>query len=46
MSTIGLKTKLEYSDYVHIPSDGKKYELLDGDLHVTPAPSPLHQRVS
>ncbi len=46
MSTTGLKTKLDYTDYVHIPSDGKKYELLDGDLHVTPAPSPLHQRVS
>ncbi len=46
MTSPGLKTKLEYSDYVHIPSDGKRYELLEGDLHVTPAPSPLHQRVS
>jgi Uma2 family endonuclease len=46
MTRSGLKTKLEYSDYVHIPSDGKRYELLEGDLHVTPAPSPLHQRVS
>ena len=46
MPNPGLKTKLEYSDYVHIPSDGKRHELLEGDLHVTPAPSPLHQRVS
>ena len=46
MTSPSLKTKLEYSDYVHIPSDGKRYELLEGDLHVTPAPSPLHQRVS
>ena len=36
MTHSGLKTKLEYSDYVHIPSDGKRYELLEGDLHVTP----------
>ena len=46
MSTTGLKTTLDYSDYVHIPNDGKRYEIFEGDLHVTPAPSPLHQRVS
>jgi len=46
MGSPGLKEKLEYSDYVHIPSDGKRYELLEGVLHVAPAPSPLHQRVS
>jgi len=46
MAISGLKTKLDYSDYAEIPSDGKRYELLEGDLHVTPAPSPLHQRVS
>jgi len=46
MAITGIKTKLEYSDYAQIPSDGKRYELLKGDLHVTPAPSPLHQRVS
>ncbi|MFQ5830366.1 MAG: Uma2 family endonuclease [Candidatus Methylomirabilia bacterium] len=42
----GLKQKLDYSDYAQIPADGKRYELLEGDLCVTPAPSPLHQRVS
>jgi Uma2 family endonuclease len=41
----GLKTKLDYGDYCAIPPDGKRYELLSGDLHVTPAPSPSHQRV-
>ena len=40
MGRSGLKLKLEYSDYVHIPLDGKRYELIDGDLHVTPAPRP------
>lgn len=41
----GLKTRLDYDDYCAIPPDGKRYELLDGEVHVTPAPSPLHQRV-
>jgi Uma2 family endonuclease len=42
----GLKRKLDYSDYVEILPDGKRYELLEGDLYVTPAPSPPHQRAS
>jgi len=42
----GLKRKLDYEDYARIPPDRNRYELLDGDLYVTPAPSPLHQRVS
>lgn len=40
----GLKTKLD-GDYCAIPADGKRYELIDGEVHVTPAPSPLHQRL-
>lgn len=42
----GAKKKLTYSDYATIPDDGKRYEVLEGGLLVTPAPSPLHQRVS
>ena len=41
-----LKAKLDYEDLAHAPDDGKQYELLDGDLFVTPAPSPFHQRAS
>jgi Uma2 family endonuclease len=42
-----LKRKLGYEDYARLPSgDGKRYEVLDGELYVTPAPSPLHQRLS
>src|SRR6266849_2538913 len=41
------KGKLGYEDYARLPSgDGKRYEVLDGELYVTPAPSPLHQRLS
>lgn len=41
----GIKTRLDYGDYCAIPSDGKRYELLDGEVYVTPAPGPLHQRL-
>lgn len=43
---IGIKQRLDYEDYAKLPDDGKQYELLEGDLLVTPAPTPLHQRVS
>jgi Uma2 family endonuclease len=42
----GVKAKLDYSDYLVAPDDGKRYEILDGDLCVTPAPSPRHQNIS
>ena len=29
-----------------LPDDGNKYELLDGELFVTPAPSPAHERLA
>lgn len=28
-----------------LPDDGRRYEVLDGELYVTPTPSPPHQRV-
>lgn len=43
---LGLKQVLDYDDYAAIPPDGKRYELIEGDVHVTPAPTPLHQWVS
>jgi Uma2 family endonuclease len=41
----GIPTRLCYEDLAGIPPDGKSYEILEGSLHVTPAPSPIHQRV-
>jgi Uma2 family endonuclease len=46
MTTPGVRTKLVYEDLLDTPADGKRSELLEGDLYVTPAPSPLHQRTS
>jgi len=41
-----LKRKLDYSDLQVTPDDGKRYELVDGELFVTPSPTPRHQRIS
>lgn len=36
---------LTYKDYEALPADGRRYELHEGELSVTPAPSPRHQRL-
>jgi hypothetical protein len=41
-----LKRKLDYSDLQIKPDDGRRYELLQGELLVSPSASPTHQRVS
>ena len=35
----------DYSDYARLPDDGNHYEVLDGELLVTPSPTPDHQVV-
>lgn len=40
------RTALTYRDYEALPNDGSRYEIHDGDLSVTPAPTPQHQIVS
>jgi Uma2 family endonuclease len=39
-------SKLTYEDYVTLPNDGRRYEILDGELAVSPSPRTLHQRVA
>lgn len=34
-----------YEDYALLPDDGKRYEVIRGELYVSAAPRPLHQRV-
>jgi len=36
---------LTYRDYCELPDDGRRYEIHDGELSVTPAPTPRHQRL-
>ncbi|HEX8275762.1 MAG TPA: Uma2 family endonuclease [Longimicrobiaceae bacterium] len=33
-----------YAEFARLPDDGNRYEVIAGELHVTPAPRPLHQR--
>ncbi len=33
------------ADLAHLPDDGKRYELADGELIVRPAPTYDHQRI-
>ncbi|HYG74858.1 MAG TPA: Uma2 family endonuclease [Planctomycetota bacterium] len=35
--------KWTYEDWVQLPEDGNKYEVLDGELYVTPPPTFAHQ---
>ncbi|MCG3132854.1 MAG: hypothetical protein FLDDKLPJ_03720 [Phycisphaerae bacterium] len=41
--TVGQPVILTYKDYCALPNDGRRYEILEGNLHVSPAPSPFHQ---
>jgi Uma2 family endonuclease len=36
---------LTYEDYAALPNDGKRYELHEGELSVTPAPGTRHQLI-
>ena len=38
--------KLTYEDYVSLPDDGRRYEILDGELAVSPSPTSVHQLIS
>lgn len=38
-------TGLTYDDYVRLPDDGNRYEIIDGELYVNPSPVPRHQDI-
>jgi Uma2 family endonuclease len=39
-------TKLTYEDYLLLPDDGRRHEIIDGEHYVNPAPNLRHQAVS
>lgn len=45
MDSAPAKLKFTYRDYLLLPEE-KRYELIDGDLYMVPAPRPYHQIVS
>jgi Uma2 family endonuclease len=42
----GPPIKLGYEEYLVLPDDGRRHEIVDGAHHVSPAPRPWHQTVS
>jgi Uma2 family endonuclease len=38
-------TRLTYDDFCLLPEDGKRREIIQGELFVTPAPRLLHQKI-
>jgi Uma2 family endonuclease len=46
MALHDLRRPLTYEDYLLIPEDGRRHEILDGEHCVTPSPFLRHQRIS
>lgn len=38
--------KLTAEDYLRLPESGPRYQLIDGELHMAPAPNLYHQKIS
>ena len=45
MGVLEEKIKFTYEDYLHLPDDGKRYQIIEGELFVVPAPIPYHQDI-
>lgn len=46
MSTTSAAPPLTYEDYLTIPNDGKRHEIIDGVEFMSPSPSTPHQRTT
>ena len=46
MSAAGSLTGWTYAEYARLPDDGNRYEVLDGQVLMTPAPGTPHQRIA
>jgi Uma2 family endonuclease len=46
MSTQSAVRGWTYEEFARLPDDGNRYEVIAGDLYVTPAPGRIHQIVS
>ena len=39
-------TEWSYDDYAALPDDGNRYEIIDGEVYMTPSPATRHQLVA
>lgn len=39
------KIQFTYEDYLELPDDGKRYEIIDGELYMSTSPTPNHQKI-
>ncbi len=46
MADVTIPRRATYEDYRRFPDDAKRYEILDGEIFMTPSPSPQHQYTS
>src|SRR5690554_2681848 len=46
MASDTLARLITYDDYRHLPDDGKQYQIIRGELYMTPAPPTVHQRIA
>lgn len=45
MSPTPTRYSWTYDEYARLPDDGNRYEVIDGEVLVTPSPSPSHQHI-
>jgi Uma2 family endonuclease len=46
MASDTLTRLVTYDDYRQLPDDGKQYQIIGGELYMTPAPTTIHQRIA
>lgn len=40
--TLSQPRRWNYEDYLALPEDGKRYEIIDGELFLSPSPRSIH----
>jgi Uma2 family endonuclease len=46
MSTQPVARRWTYEEFARLPNDGNRYEVIGGELFVTPSPRPIHQEIT
>lgn len=46
MQAVRQEKSWTYEDYCALPEDGRRYEIIDGELYVSPSPRSIHQALS